>query len=213
VQHRSRPHPNAGRSYSYRLIEHDVEAAPLPLADGDFSLVIVWRDLERMRCDPEFALYELNRVTVPGGTLSLVADNAISLRATHALVCGDPAPLRIHDSSRESRWRLFTPDEIEDLARGTGWRIDTLTTIVPAAPAQWPWWKRWLFKRWVGGMRSGSGRPDPCWNNFILASATKVSGPTRSYPAWLYSDERIRQLKIEMIELVSRCAENSRPAA
>ena len=63
--------------------------------------------------------------------------------------------------------------------------------------------KRWLFRRLVADFRKGFGLPEPYWNAFILAQATKVTSPTRAYPRWLYKDEKIRQLKIEMLELLS----------
>jgi SAM-dependent methyltransferase len=201
---RRRDHPNGEGRYAFDLLEHDIEARPLPFEDESFGLVVYWGCLEHLRCDPEFSLYELNRVAAPGATLSLVTDNAISFQATHSLLRGHPMPMRLHWPSAEGHWRLYTPTELEELLNGTGWRTDTLTTIVPDPPVYWKWWKRWLFRRLVAGLRKGFGLSDPSWNAFILALATKVSPPTRSYPTWLYKDEKIRQLKMEMLELVSR---------
>lgn len=206
LQQRTRRHPNADRAYDFNLLEHDIESGPLPFDDGAFSLVIYWRCIEHLRHDPEFSLYELNRVTAPGGRLSLVTDNAISLQSTHAVLRGDPVSMRLPSVAFEGRWRLYTPREIEDLAQGTGWRIDALTTIVSKVPIAGKWWIRWLFKKLVRDFRKRSGLPEPYWNLFVHAHATKVAGPTRGYPTWLYQDEKIRQLKIDMLELVSAAA-------
>jgi len=206
LQRRLRKHPNVEQTYPFSLLEHDVESAPLPFDDGFFNLVVCWGCIEHLRIDPEFSFYELNRVTAPGGALSLVTDNAISFHATHDLLRGHPASGRLQWPAAQSRWRLYTPPEIEELAQGTGWRIDLMTTIVADPPVHWAWWKRWRFKRMVRDLRKGAGLPDPYWNAYILAHATKVSAPTRSYPAWLYGDEKIRQLKIDMLELVSRAS-------
>jgi hypothetical protein len=93
---------------------------------------------------------------------------------------------------------------VGELLEGTGWRVEELTSIVPGPPVYWKWWKHWMFKRVVADQRRGFGLAEPYWNAFVLAQATKAAGPTRSYPAWLYGDEKIRQLKVEMMELVSR---------
>jgi len=204
LQRRTRPHPNESGQYEFTLLEHDIESGPLPLESDGFGLVVFWGCLEHLRHDPEFSLYELNRVTAPGGTLSLVTDNAISFQATHSVLRGHPMPMRLHWPASEGHWRLYTPKEIEDLALGTGWGVEVLTTIVADPPVYWRWWKQWLFKRLVRDLRQGFGLPEPFWNAFVLAHATKVGSPTRSYPAWLYKDDKIRQLKIEMLELVSR---------
>jgi SAM-dependent methyltransferase len=203
-QRKARPHPNQDADYEFELLEHDLESGPLPFDSEHFGLVVYWGCLEHLRHDPEFSLYELNRVTAPGGRLSLVTDNAISFQATHSMLRGHPMPMRLHWPDSEGHWRLYTPNEVEQLAIGTGWQIDLLTTIVSDPPVYWRWWKRWLFRKLVADFRKGFGLSEPFWNAFILAHATKVESPTRSYPTWLYKDEKIRQLKVEMMELVSR---------
>jgi len=200
----SRPHPNAQIDFPFTLIEHDIERGPSPFPDGEFGLVVFWGCLEHLRHDPEFALYEINRVSAPAAVVSLVTDNAISFQATHSLLRGSPMPMRLHWPESEGHWRLYTPSEIADLLAGTGWRVDVLTSIVPDPPVYWKWWKRWFFKRMVADLRAGFGLPEPYWNAFILAHATKIAPPTRRYPTWLYKDERIRRLKVDMMELVSR---------
>ncbi|MFH1418077.1 MAG: class I SAM-dependent methyltransferase [Planctomycetota bacterium] len=198
-----RRHPNTGESYEFTLIEHDVEQGPLPFEAGTFGLVVFWGCLEHLRHDPEFAFYELNRVCAPGATVSLVTDNAISFQATHSLLRGRPMPMRLHWPSSEGHWRLYTPPEVGELLTGTGWQVDMMTSIVPDPPVYWKWWKRWMFKRLVADQRHGFGLADPYWNAFALVLATKVAEPTRAYPTWLYKDEKIRELKVWMMELVS----------
>jgi hypothetical protein len=149
------------------------------------------------------ALFELNRVCASGATVSLITDNAISLQATHGVIRGHPMPMRLHWPSSEGHWRLYTPNEIRDLLAGTGWRVDLLTSIVPDPPVYWKWWKRILFKRLVADQRRGFGLAEPYWNAFVLAHAVKAAPPTRSYPGWLYKDEKIRQLKVAMMEMLS----------
>jgi hypothetical protein len=112
--------------------------------------------------------------------------------------------MRLHWPESEGHWRLYSPREIEELLRGTGWQADLLTSIVPDPPVYWRWWKRWLFKRLVGNYREGFGLAEPYWNAFVLAQGTKVAQPSRTYPRWLYKDERIMKLKLRMMELVSR---------
>ncbi len=199
-----RRHPNADASYEFTLIEQDIESGPLPFEGGTFGLIVFWGCLEHLRQDPEFALYEINRVAAPGATVSLVTDNAISLQATHGVLRGEPMPMRLHWPTSEGHWRLYTPREIAGLLAGTGWRVDLLTSIVADPPVYWKWWKRWVFKRVVSDLRRGFGLVEPYWNAFILAHAAKVSEPTRTYPTWLYKDEKIHQLKVRMLELVSR---------
>jgi len=210
VQRTRRQHPNEETSFEFSLLEHDIESAPLPLESDQFGLIIFWGCLEHLRRDPEFAFYELNRVTAMGGMLSLVTDNAISFQATHCLLRGQPMPMRLHWPDSEGHWRLYTPGEVEQLATGTGWSIDELTTIVSDPPVYWRWWKRWLFRKMVSDFRKGFGLSEPYWDAFILATATKTAPPTRSYPNWLYKDEKIRQLKVQMLELLSRQDETRR---
>ena len=203
-QQRTRRHPNKDAEYPYELIEHDIEGSPWPFEDETFGLAVYWGCIEHLRHDPEFSLYELNRVSAPGASVSLITDNAISFQATHSMLRGHPMPMRLHWPSSEGHWRLYTPREIAELLTGTGWRVDVLTSIVSDPPAYWKWWKRWLFKRLVADQRRGFGLVEPYWNAFVLAHAVKTASPTRSYPNWLYKDEKIRQLKVEMMELVSR---------
>jgi SAM-dependent methyltransferase len=203
AQRQIRRHPNLDRSYEFTLLEHDIEESPLPFEPDAFGLVVFWGCLEHLRHDPEFAFYEINRVSEPGALVSLVTDNAISFQATHSLLRGSPMPMRLHWPASEGHWRLYTPCEIKQLLQGTGWQVDLLTSIVPDAPVYWKWWKRWLFKRLVGDLRQGFGLDEPYWHSFILAHATKVAEPIRAYPVWLYKDEKIRQLKVWMLELVS----------
>ena len=210
IQQRTRRHPNGTADFRFRMLEHDIESGPLPFADESFGLVVYWGCLEHLRHDPEFSVYELNRVTAPGGCMSLVTDNAISFQATHSMLRGHPMPTRLHWPSSEGHWRLYTPKELEELVQGTGWRVDLLTSIVSDPPVYWKWWKRWLFKRLVSDFRRGFGLAEPYWNAFVLAQCTKVSGPTRSYPSWLYKYEKVRQLKIDMLELVSNQAQADR---
>lgn len=207
---RVRAHPDGGRRFEYTLIEHDLERGPWPIADGQFSLALFWGCLERLQNDPEFAFFELNRVCLPGATVSLVAENAISFEATQSLLRGEPAPLRLNWPGIEGHWRRYSPREIAELLGGTGWRVNELTTIVSNPNNDWKWWKRMLFKRWVADLRRGFGLAEPYWNAFVLAHASKVGPPTRSYPRWLYQGEKIRQLKIEMLEML---AEQSPAAA
>jgi len=204
VQQRTRAHPNTSEEYPFTLIEHDIEADPLPFDAGMFGLVVFWGCVEHLRRDPEFSLYEINRVCETGATVSIVTDNAISLQATQSTLRGHPMPMRLHWPASEGHWRLYTPPEIGELLQGTGWCVDLLTSIVPDPPVYWKWWKRWLFKKVVADFRRGFGLTEPYWNGFILAHAKKVAAPTRSYPKWLYKDEKIHQLKVEMMELVSR---------
>ncbi len=200
---RVRSHPDGDRRFEYTLVEHDLERGAWPIADGQFSLALFWGCLERLQNDPEFALFELNRVCLPGATVSLVAENAISFEATQSLLRGEPAPLRLNWPGIEGHWRRYTPPEVGELLGGTGWRVNELTTIVADPNHYWKWWKRMLFKRWVADLRRGFGLAEPYWNAFVLAHASKVGPPTRSYPRWLYRGEKIRQLKIEMLEMLA----------
>lgn len=200
---KTRKHPNADQNFSFTLLEHDLESGPLPFDDSAFGLIVFWGCFEHLRHDPEFGLYEINRVTAPGGCLSLVTDNAISFQMTHSVLRGMPMPMRLHHPAPEGHWRLYTPPEIDELLRGTGWTVNTLTSIVPDPPVYWRWWKRWVFKKLVAGYRKGFGLSEPFWNAFILAQATKAAAPARQYPKWLYKDEKIRALKHEMLELVT----------
>lgn len=204
-----RAHPNRDARYAFHLLEHDLECGPMPFEDGAFDLVVFWGCFEHLRRDPEFGLYEINRVTATGGVVSLVTDNAISFQMTHAMLRGQPMPMRLHHPASEGHWRLYTPPEIEELLTGTGWRVDLLTTIVPDPPVYWKWWKRWLFRRLVAAYRRGFGLRDPYWNAFILAQAVKTSPPSRQYPRWLYKDEKIAALKREMLELIGERARAS----
>lgn len=203
VRRETRRHPNADRAYEFNLIEQDIERGPLPFDSGTFGLVVFWGCLEHLRHDPEYSFYEINRVCEPGATVSLVTDNAISFQATHSLLRGTPMPMRLHWPDSEGHWRLYTPCEVKQLLEGTGWQIELLTSIVPDPSIYWKWWKRWLFKRFVGNLRVGFGLEEPYWNAFILVHAAKTAEPTRAYPKWLYKDEKIRQLKVWMMELVS----------
>lgn len=203
-QKRRRVHPNGTKEYEFTLIEHDLESGAWPFEDESFDLAVYWGCLERMRHDPEFSLYELNRVCAPGATASLLTDNAVSFRATHSLLRGEPMPMRLHWPAAQVHWRHYSPREVAELLEGTGWRVDMLTSIVPDPPVYWKWWKRWLFRRIVAGQRRGFGLSEPFWNAFLLAHAVKVAPPTRNYPSWLYMDEKVRRLKMEMIEMVSR---------
>ncbi|HWL95461.1 MAG TPA: class I SAM-dependent methyltransferase [Phycisphaerae bacterium] len=198
-----RQHPNADCSFEFDLLERDLEAGSLPFDDGEFGLVVFWGCFEHLRYDPEGVLYEINRVTAPNGVMSLVTDNAISFQMTHSLLRGRPMPMRLHEPAPEGHWRLYAPAEIEELLRGTGWNVELLTSIVADPPVYWQWWKRWLFRRLVAGYRRGFGLPEPYWNAFILAHASKVAAPSRRYPGWLYKDEKIRALKREMLDVVT----------
>ncbi len=200
----TRKHPNRETTYEFTLLEHDVEKGTLPFAEGTFGLVVFWGCFEHLRHDPEYALYDINRVCAPDATISLVTDNAISFQATHSVLRGEPMPNRLHWPPSEGHWRLYSPQEIRQLLEGTGWCVDLLTSIVPDPDVYWKWWKRWAFKRFVSNFRRGFGLDEPFWNAFILANARKIAQPTRAYPTWLYKDEKIRQLKIWMMELVSR---------
>ncbi|MBN2562974.1 MAG: class I SAM-dependent methyltransferase [Phycisphaerae bacterium] len=206
LRQRTRVDPHTRAEYPFTLIEHDIEGSPLPFEPGTFGLVVFWGCFEHLRRDPELSLYEINRVSTPGAVVSLVTDNAISFQATHSMLRGHPMPMRLHWPESEGHWRLYTPREIGELLEGTGWRTDLLTSIVPDAPVYWKWWKRWVFRRTVANLRQGFGLAEPYWNAFVLAHATKVAEPTRSYPTWLYKEERIRQLKVEMLEMVARQA-------
>lgn len=204
VQQQTRAHPSNGESFPFTLIEHDIERGSFPFEAQTFGLVVFWGCIEHLRHDPELALYEINRVSAPGAVVSLLTDNAISFQATHSMVRGRPMPMRLHWPTSEGHWRLYAPHEIRGLLEGTGWRVDTLTSIVRDPPVYWKWWKRWLFKKMVTDQRRGFGLEGPHWDAFILSHATKIAEPTRCYPGWLYKDEKIRRLKVEMMELVSR---------
>ncbi|MCG8404478.1 MAG: class I SAM-dependent methyltransferase [Phycisphaerales bacterium] len=204
VQKARRDHPNGSESYTFDLIEHDIEGGEWPFDSETFGLVVFWGCFEHLRHDPEFALYEINRVCEPGAVITLVTDNAISFHATHSILRGSPMPMRLHHPTPEGHWRLYTPPEIGELLEGTGWRVDLLTSIVEDAPVYWKWWKRRLFKKLVADYRRGFGLREPYWNGFVLAHATKVAAPTRAYPKWLYKDPKIHQLKVEMLERVYR---------
>ncbi|HPF37381.1 MAG TPA: class I SAM-dependent methyltransferase [Phycisphaerae bacterium] len=212
TQRLTRTHPNGDGEFSFDLIEHDLESGALPFDDDTFGLVVFWGCFEHLRHDPEFGLYEINRVTARGGVVSVVTDNAISFQMTHSVLRGEPMPMRLHHPAAEGHWRLYTPPELESLLSGTGWRVDTLTTIVPDPPVYWRWWKRWLFRRLVSDYRRGFGLNEPYWDAFILANAVKIGPPARRYPKWLYKDEKIAALRLEMIDYEGRRSNRARSA-
>lgn len=208
---RARPHPNSDASFPFTLIEQDPETDALPLEDHSFGLVVYLGRIETLRDDPEFVFYELNRVVQPRGRLVLLAENPVSLQATHSILRGAPQSARI-EHGPESAWRRYAPQEIEELLNGTGWRVESITSVVPGPALGGSWWRRRLFKRLVADLRAETGLAEPCLHTRLLVNAAKVSEPTRSYPRWLYDDEKIRQLKVEMLEHVSRTRRTAKTA-
>ena len=99
---------------------------------------------------------------------------------------------------------MYAPHELTELLEGTGWRVEAMTSIVPEAPASWGWWKTWRMRRLLAHQRNGFGLVQPFWNAHLLAHATRAAGPMRSFPTWLYQEEKIRELKIDMMELIAR---------
>lgn len=209
VQRRVRRHPNGAEAFAYSVIEHDIERATWPLPDESFALALYWCCIERLRYDPEFTLFELNRVCAPDAVVSLVTENPVSFQATLELLAGRPRPLRLHWPADDGPCRLYAPQEISSLLSGTGWRVDLLTSIASESDDTGRWWKRWKLRRFLAQRRRGLGLSDSFGRGHLLAGATRASSPTRRYPSWLYHEEKIRRLKIEMMELVTRRAQHA----
>ena len=76
------------RAHGLEVIRCDIEREPLPLADAQFTVVLLCEVFEHLRVDPIHALEEVRRVLAPGGVLVLETPNLYSLGNVARFVTG-----------------------------------------------------------------------------------------------------------------------------
>lgn len=161
----------------------DVEAAPLPYADGRFQVVLLCEVLEHFTDDPCWPLIEIRRVLAPGGTLVLTTPNAASLINVARLAAGE----NVHDAysaygPHGRHNREYTAPEVRRLLREQGFGVEELfTSDVHPDPAPR------LPSAWVAALRRE--RPGTLGQYIFVRARARARtnghlGPRR--PPWLY---------------------------
>jgi SAM-dependent methyltransferase len=65
--------------FGFKAVKCDIEANPLPFADGTFDAVLMCEVFEHLRINPVRTMHEVHRVIRPGGFLHLTTPNLFSL--------------------------------------------------------------------------------------------------------------------------------------
>jgi SAM-dependent methyltransferase len=124
--------PEFAERYTFACRCFDIERDDFPYPDGTFDLVTWCEVIEHLTLNPVWALAEIHRVLKPGGALVLSTPNASRADSIANFLLGrniyDPyhlgAPLMGSRHSRE-----YTLNELDDLLRGCGFRIDRAEDI------------------------------------------------------------------------------------
>ncbi len=176
-----------GETFDCSVDLFDAEKDRFPYPDGHFSTVLCCELLEHLPADPMHMMSEIHRVLKDGGHLVLTTPNIASLRALSGLLQGFhpmlfPAYLRPRDSGEvEARHaREYTPREIEQLLRDSGFEVTLLETgPFRDEPKPEHLWVDHLLERYLlTREHRGDG----------IYAVGRKTGPVRErYPSWLYS--------------------------
>jgi SAM-dependent methyltransferase len=152
----------------------DVEARPLPHADGAFDTVLLCEVIEHFVADPVFALGEVHRVLAPGGRLLLTTPNVARAENLRRLAqrqgIYDPySRFGLHGRHN----REYSAGELLGLLADNGFAVERYLTrpvhgVIDPSPA-------WF----AAADDDGAGD-----YHFVLARRGERAEPVR--PAWLY---------------------------
>jgi SAM-dependent methyltransferase len=174
----------------------NVETDVLPFPDDYFDLVFFCEVLEHLQSDPLRAILEINRVLKVGGTLILTTPNAVDIERIAKLLVGQ----NIYDQysaygpyGRHNR--EYSPHEIRDLLRHSGFQVDRIFTAggryFPERP---PKFLTQLLRSLELFRRRQLGP-------FIFAVSRKVEGPSACYPPTLNALEKEIHLSEDVKEM------------
>ena len=169
--------PDFAEQYTFSCRCFDIERDAFPYPDNTFDLVTWCEVIEHLTLNPVWALSEIHRVLKPGGALVLSTPNASRADSIANFLLGrniyDPyhlgAPLMGSRHSRE-----YTFDELTDLLRGCGFRIDRAEDIdIYPTPSRNRRVFRWLLNRVVSRVTHGHYR------YHLFVRAVKTDRPFR----------------------------------
>ncbi len=116
-------------TYKYDLV--NIELSEYPYPEGHFDVVLFCEIMEHLVVDPLSVLPKLLRIIKPGGLLILTTPNAVRLINFANMVAGSnifdrycPANGVYGRHNRE-----FTVEELDILARGAGFEIESIETL------------------------------------------------------------------------------------
>jgi SAM-dependent methyltransferase len=164
----------------FQAFNVNLESEKIPVADGEYDLVLCCEILEHMDVDPMFMLSEINRVLRVGGKILLTTPNVTSSRNVAKILDGYAPHFFMkytHDRSPYRHNIEYAPDQVTALLHGAGFGIDCLWTAdtfeQPALDAI--------------DLLNDLGLPTSNRGDNILVIATKETNIRDRYPSVIYS--------------------------
>ena len=170
------------------LVDHfDAEKDRYPYEDSCFDTLLACEIFEHFLHDPMHMLLECRRVLVDGGSLVITTPNVASYTAVARVLeqSGNPQlyskypnPLGEYADTEIPHVREYTPQELEQALKASGFAIDYLFTEIPPEYRSYIWVKDFLEKnQYATGLRGEQ----------IYCVAHKVSAADLTrYPGFLY---------------------------
>lgn len=187
VRHHRSVQSEDGQQFECELDLFNAEKDAFPYADDYFSTVLCCELIEHLFEDPMHLMSEVNRILRPGGHLVLTTPNIVSLRALAGILQGFqpglfPAYIRPredgHVDARHNR--EYTPGEISDLMKNSGFEVTLLDTgpFLDEPRPEYAWVQHLLERYILSTEHRGEG---------IYAVGRKTGSVRERYPGWLYS--------------------------
>lgn len=181
-------HSADGEVFTCEIDLFDAEKDVFPYPDNSFKTVVCGELLEHLTADPFHMMSEINRILKPGGHLVLTTPNICSLRALKAILTGyHPGFFQAYirpgapDEETEARHnREYTPREIEQLLRDSGFSVERIETGEFRDEPK-------PEHNWVQHLLTHFDLPTELRGDDIYAVGRKTGPIQHRYPPWLYA--------------------------
>lgn len=170
IRHR----PEYDERHTLTCQNFNVERDRFPYPDASFDVILCCEILEHLVADPTHMLVEIHRILKPGGSVLITTPNVLVLRNVNMLlrkkknIYGPYSGYGMYGRHN----REWTSDEVIDLVRGCGFRIE-MTQLLDTYPHHG--YSAWLKKFF------------PHLRDMICVLARAEGEPNDYYPEHLYA--------------------------
>lgn len=174
-----RHYPFDPEGHGYRIFDLNVELTRLPVADETYDFILIAEVLEHFAVDPNFFMFEANRILKPGGRLMITTPNGCSLEHIARLLKHDVGSMFHYyrkNGSNDRHNLEYSPRLLQAMAENAGFAVTRM----------------WTENFWTGGwpgvqqMLEAAGHSMDLRGDDLMVLCEKTGNPAERFPSFLY---------------------------